>query len=241
LLQNLTDQDMIKKGLYIIFLFFTCFQVISQSKNDSLTVNFHTEFNRLPLELHKQYVSANKDTLTIESFKCYISNIRIHYSDNTVFIQKDSYHLLDLSNPKTLGIPITQKDGRLVSKITFNIGIDSITNNSGALAGDLDPIKGMYWAWQSGYINMKIEGKSPSCKTHKNEFQFHIGGYLQPYYAMRQMEFELDKKDHEDITIGIDLYALLSNLELKDTNSVMIPGKEAMKLANYSTKMFYIQ
>jgi hypothetical protein len=232
---------MIKKGLHIVFLFFLCFQGICQSKNDSLTVNFHAEFNKLPLELNKEYISSANDTLTIETFKCYISNIQVHYADNSVFIQKHSHHLLDLSNPKSFTIPITRKTNKLVSKITFNIGIDSTTNNSGALAGDLDPIKGMYWAWQSGYINMKIEGKSPRCKTHKNEFQFHIGGYLQPYYAMRQMKFDIDKKDQEDITIGIDLYPLLSNLELKDTNSIMIPGKEAMRLADSSTKMFYIQ
>ena len=58
------------------------------------------------------------------------------------------------------------------SKLKFQLGIDSLTNVSGAMGGDLDPTKGMYWTWQSGYINMKIEGKSNSCKTRKNQFQF---------------------------------------------------------------------
>jgi hypothetical protein len=213
----------------------------SQSKADSLSANFHLEFNKLPLELNKKYVSANKDTLTIETFRCYISNIQIQYKDNSVFIQKNSYHLLDFENPKSFQIPITKTSDKLISKITFNIGIDSTTNNSGALTGDLDPVKGMYWAWQSGYINMKIEGKSLSCKTRKNEFQFHIGGYLQPYYAMRQISFDLNKKADKDISFGVDLSQLLSNLNLTEINSVMIPGKEAMNMANYSTKMFYLQ
>lgn len=213
----------------------------SQSKSDSLAVNFNLEFNKLPLELNKKYVSASKDTLTIETFRCYISNIRIQYEDQSVFTQKNSYHLLDSDNPNSFQIPISKKSDKVVSNITFDIGIDSLTNTAGAMGGDLDPVKGMYWAWQSGYINMKIEGKSPSCKTRKNEFQFHIGGYLQPYYAMRSIKFELDKKADEDFYIGIDLFPFLSNLELKETNSVMIPGKEAMRLANYSTKMFYQQ
>lgn len=232
---------MIKKGLHIVFLFIFCFQVFSQSKNDSLAVNFRLEFDKLPLQLNKKYVSAGHDTLSVETFRCYISNIEIQYEDQSTFIQKNSYHLLDAEKPNSFLIPITKKSDKQIAKITFNIGIDSITNTSGAMAGDLDPVKGMYWAWQSGYINMKIEGKSSSCKTHKNEFQFHIGGYLQPYYAMRKMKFSLDKKADDDINIGIDLYRFFSNLELKETNSVMIPGKEAMRLLNYCDKMFYTQ
>jgi hypothetical protein len=222
---------MIKKEIYIIFLFFLWFSSYSQSNNDSLAVTFHLEFNKLPLELTKQYVSASNDSLSIENFRCYISNLKIQYS----------YHLLDAENPNSFRIPITNKGAKLISRITFSIGIDSVTSNSAALSGDLDPIKGMYWAWQSGYINMKIDGKSPSCQTRKNKFEFHIGGYLQPYYAMRELKFDLDNKADGNIDIGIDLYRFLSHLELKQTNSVMIPGKEAMKLADYSTEMFYIR
>lgn len=230
-----------KKGLYIVLFLFFCFGLSAQNIHDSLVVKFNLEFNKLPLKLNKKYVSARNDTLAIETFRCYISNIRIQYEDNTIFTQKNSYHLLDSEKPNSFQIPITKKNNKLISKITFSIGIDSLTSNSGALTGDLDPIKEMYWAWQSGYINTKIEGRSSSCKTRKNEFRFHIGGYLQPYYAMREMKLELDKKADDDIDIGIDLYPFLSNLDLKETNNVMIPGKEAMKLADYCTKMFYAQ
>ncbi|MEO5775772.1 MAG: MbnP family protein [Flavobacterium sp.] len=228
---------MTKKGIHIVFLLFFCFSLLAQNKSDSLAVNFHLEFDKLPLEVNKKYVSSSKDTLTIETFRCYISNIQVHYNDKSVFTQKDSYHLLDLDKPNSFKIPITKKSDKLISKITFNIGIDSVTNNSGALTGDLDPAKGMYWAWQSGYINMKIEGKSSSCKTQKNEFQFHVGGYLQPYYAMRTIEIN----GNININIGIDLNVFFSNVNLKQINSVMIPGKLAMELANLSTKMFHLE
>ena len=232
---------MIKKGIHTVFLLLFCSVLLAQNKSDSLAVNFYLKFNKLPLELHKNYVSTSKDTLTIETFRCYISNIQIQYNDNSVFTQKNSYHLLDLDNPNSFQIPITRKNDKLISKITFNIGIDSTTNNAGAMAGDLDPVKGMYWAWQSGYINMKIEGKSSSCKTRNNEFQFHLGGYLQPNYAMRRMKFGVDKKADTDINIGIDLNAFFSNVNLKQINSVMIPGKAAMELANDSVKMFHLE
>jgi hypothetical protein len=231
---------MTKKGIHIVFLFFFCFQINSQSKSDSLTLNFRLEYNKLPFEVNKKYVSSKNDTLTVETFRCYISNIQIQYVDQSVFTQKNSYHLLDFDNPDSFKFYLTKKNDKIISKVFFNIGIDSLTNTAGALAGDLDPTKGMYWAWQSGYINMKIEGKSSSCKTRKNEFQFHIGGYLSPYYAMRKVALTYDKKATQ-INIGMDLYNFFANLNLAKTNSVMIPGTLAMELADYSKSLFYIE
>ncbi len=113
---------------------------------------------------------------------------------------------------------------------------------SGALKGDLDPTKGMYWAWQSGYINMKIEGKSSSCTTRKNKFQFHIGGYLKPEYAMRKVNLLLDnQKDKNKIELVMDLGKLFSEIKLKENNTIMIPGKVAMKLADLTTEIFFMQ
>ena len=231
---------MIKRKAFVILLLLFCFKSISQSKTDSLSLTFKTIFNKLPLELHKQYTTSNNDTIVLETFRCYISNIVIQYTDKSVYVQKDSYHLLDLENPNSLIIPITAKRDIAVAKVTFNIGIDSLTNNAGALTGDLDPTKGMYWAWQSGYINMKIEGKSSSCKNRKNEFQFHIGGYLYPNYAMREMKFNWNKKATK-LDVAIDLNDFFSNIKLSEINSVMIPGKKAMQLADNSVKMFHLE
>ena len=227
------------KGLHVFFLLSCCFTLLAQNKSDSLAVNFHLEFNKLPLELKKNYVSATNDTLTIETFRCYISNIQIQYKDNSVFSQKKSYHLLDFDNSNSFQIPITKKSDKLISKITFNIGVDSLSNTAGAMTGDLDPVKGMYWAWQSGYINMKIEGKSSSCKTRKNEFQFHIGGYMKPNYTMRKVEIKVNSTN--EINIAIDLKDFFADLILSKTNSVMIPGKLAMQLADESVKMFRLE
>jgi len=232
---------MIKKTVYSIFiLVLCCFLGNAQSKIDTLSINFKLKFNKEPLEYHKQYITSNRDTLAFENFKCYISSIEIFYTDNSIFKQKDSYHLLDFENPSSFLIPITHVNDKLISKVTFNIGIDSLTNTSGALNGDLDPINGMYWAWQSGYINLKIEGESPSCKTRKNEFYFHIGGYLPPFTSIRKIELIYDKEANQ-INIGMDLNKFFTNIKLAETNSIMIPGELAMKLADYSTKLFYIE
>ena len=93
----------------------------------------------------------------------------------------------------------------------------------------------MYWAWQSGYVNLKIQGKSSSCKTRKNEFQFHIGGYMKPNYAIRRIELV---PKNQNLDLIIDIAEFFFKIELSETNSIMIPSKKAMELADISIKMF---
>jgi hypothetical protein len=230
---------MIKKT---IFCFIICLLFSENSKaqeeKDSLFINLNLKFAKTPLELNKTYISKNKDTLQLNLVKFYISKIQIEYADKNIFSEANSYHLIDIENPKSLKIPICKTENKIINKITFNVGIDSLASVSGAFSGDLDPTKGMYWAWQSGYINIKIEGESNSCKTRKNDFQFHIGGYLKPNYALR--EVVLFPKSNK-LDIAVDLARFFDDIQLSETNSVMIPGKNAMELANLSTKMFYIE
>lgn len=195
-------------------------------------LQFQLKFGNETLVANKKYISANNDTLQVGTFRFYVSEVQIHYSDATVNKLQKQYHLIDFEDIETLKLPIVASQ-KAISKITFNIGIDSTASTSGAMGGDLDPTKGMYWAWQSGYINMKMEGKSRSCKTRKNEFQLHIGGYLKPNYAMRKVELPTSNTN-----IIVDVSELFSRIKLSRTNSIMIPGTQAMAIADYSVNMF---
>ena len=215
------------------------FAIYSQTKRDSLVMQIHLKYGASPLESNKNYMTKS-DTLEIETLKFYLSNIEVEFADKSKIKPKNNYHLINSDNPKSLLIPIAAGQNKIISKVTFNIGIDSVASVSGALAGDLDPEKGMYWAWQSGYINMKIEGKSNSCKTRKNQFHFHLGGYLKPNNALRKVVLETTEPS-ENLTISVDLAKLFSEIALSKTNSIMIPSPQAMMLADLATKMFYIE
>lgn len=231
------------KVLFIPLLFGLLFIPIAaaQKENDSLVLNLHLKFGKQNLVLDKKYISENKDTLTLDLVKFYISGISVLYSDKTVFKSKNKGHLVSIENLNSQRISIYPKKNTPIETVFFNIGLDSLTSVSGALSGDLDPEKGMYWAWQSGYINMKIEGQSSSCLTRKNRFQFHIGGYLKPNYAIRKVTLSpMQTVSNSTIDINVDVAVLFLNMELSKTNSVMIPGKPAMEMADDSVKMFYL-
>jgi len=60
---------------------------------------------------------------------------------------------------------------------TFTIGVDASQVDEGAQTGPLDPAKGLFWSWNSGYIFMAIEGVSPASTETDEAFQYHVGGY----------------------------------------------------------------
>ena len=128
----------------------------------------------------------------------------------------------------------------LIQFLTFNIGVDSLANVSGAMSGDLDPIKGMYWAWNTGYINAKIEGKSSSCHTRKNVFEFHIGGHLPPFQTMRKVKLLAKDTESTVFTIETDVRQWFSKIKLNEMNSVLLPNKTAMMMADNYAQMFKI-
>ena len=234
--ENLKMKD---KFHIVCILLMTSFSLFGQNDKDSLFVNINAKWSENPFKLNTSYISKNKDTLKITQLKFYVSDFQILFEDKTTFTDKTS-HLIDFEKPSSTVFPICKNHKKKIASLIFSIGVDSLASVSGVLSGDLDPSNGMYWAWQSGYINMKIEGTSSSCKTRKNAFNFHIGGYLQPYYALRKIQIPINKLQNQ-INLTIDLEKFFSDIDLKETNSIMIPGTKAMELANLSSKMFYIE
>jgi hypothetical protein len=223
----------------LIFLVLISYATLgfSQNKGDTLHLIFDVKFNKENFSLNKKYISSLNDTLEIKTFKFYVSKIHIDFDDNTN-LTDNGFYLIDFEKI-TPSVPIILNSDiktKSVKNIKFSVGIDSLTNVSGAFGGDLDVTKGMYWAWQSGFINFKIEGKSSSCTTPKNKFQFHIGGYLSPFLALREIN---STPKNANLNVVIDVSRFFSEIKLKETNSIMIPCQKAVDLANILTKMFY--
>jgi len=233
-MKNMTKTKSIVLLLCILFS-----QLMIAQKKDSLQLQFHFKFDNAAILLNQQYISKQQDTLQIETFRFYVSDIEIHYADKSILKTKTS-HLIDLELPDSQKIAIDSYSKKEIKQIYFAVGVDSLASVSGALSGDLDPAKGMYWAWQSGYINMKIEGKSASCKTRKNQFHFHIGGYLKPNQALRVITLN-QPKNTALIDVAVNMATFFSEISLSQTNSIMIPGKRAMQLADIGAKMFSIE
>lgn len=215
-------------GMYFVF---------AGQNSSNVSIQFNPVYGNSALILDSSYINEKGEEIRFEALRFYISNVQLVFQDGSKHIESKSFHLMDMENPENFKIDVNTKN-KPIAKILFSLGIDSITNVSGALDGDLDPAKGMYWAWQSGYVNFKLEGKSTKCKNTKHEFSYHIGGYLNPFYALRELEIPIQYQQNGTVKIEMNLDTLLSKIDLSKTNNVTIPGKEAMKIADYSQTIF---
>lgn len=209
------------------------------AQNLKRSMHFELTYNNKITALGKNHFSkGNNDSITIETIKLYISNL-VFCQNGQITDSLDKRHLLinfGDSNSTSLDFPVNQ-DQRF-NEIRFQIGVDSSTNVSGAMGGDLDPIKGMYWTWNSGYINFKLEGTSNLCPTRNHFFQFHIGGYLEPFQTIQNIK--LNVNDEKEIIVAVAIDKLLNTIDLTETYEVMSPGKKAVAIAEQLPAIFKI-
>ncbi len=222
-------------------LIFFCLQH-GFSNGQTLTnhiLDFQPTYGKSSLVLNdKNYFLDKGDSVVFNTLKFYVSGIELLNDGLTVWKEDNSFHLMDASNENSFSVLLKRPLNITFNKIKFNLGIDSITNSSGAMGGDLDPTKGMYWTWQNGYINFKLEGKSNQCKTRNNEFEFHLGGYQYPNNALQTILLSITPT--EKTNIYLDIESLIKKIDLTNVNHIMSPGKDAVLISKNVAGIFSV-
>jgi len=119
--------------------------------------------------------------------------------------------------------------------MSFQFGMDSSYHVSESVEGDLDPLKGMYWAWNSGYIQFKCTGKSTRIPLEDQTFEFHLGGYRKPNETKVPMTIEM-KGD----TLVLDLQPFFEQVaHLEEVQRIMIPCPLAKSYCQFIARNFY--
>jgi hypothetical protein len=185
------------------------------------------------------YPILGSDTIKITELKFYISKITFLQNGQEIYAEPNSFHLIDARVSNSLSLLINYTNELLFDAIKFNIGVDSITNVSGAMEGALDPTKGMYWTWQSGYINLKLEANCVNCTAKNKGIVFHLGGYQTPFNALQTKVIPVSKNNI--LTVKIELENLFNQVNLNQTNHLMSPSKEAVQLSLLLMNTFSVQ
>ncbi|MBS1774468.1 MAG: hypothetical protein JST82_16545 [Bacteroidetes bacterium] len=160
-----------------------------------INIIFKNTVDNKPLGLNNtKYQNANGDTFTVSSYQYYISNISLFKDDGSEYKESDSYHLINESSATSKQLTIKNIPTGDYVKIRFLIGVDSLRNVSGAQTGALDPINGMFWTWNTGYIMARMEGSSPQAGIYPNNLGFHIGGFEGPNNVLRWVTLQLPSK-----------------------------------------------
>lgn len=194
------------------------------------TVKISLAFQNDHLKIDSSYSSLDStSTIEISLLKFYISNLSLWNDSINVYNFPEKYYLIDINNLSTLNIDFNVPKSTNYQHIKFNIGIDSLTNMEGVKGQALDPINGMYWSWQSGYINFKLEGVSNLCPTRNNKFQYHIGGYQYPFNSLIPIFLKVDKGN--DLILKLDVNNLLQEVDLNENHTIMSPSYKATEMS----------
>jgi hypothetical protein len=191
-----------------------------------------------PFSVSEPFQPNDSNHLQLSVLRFYISNIRLMYNGRVVLAEPNSYHLVDAAASKPFELAIAGAEKLVFDRICFDLGIDSVTNISGVKGGDLDPTKGMYWSWQSGYVNFKLEGRSDVCPSRNQTFQFHLGGYLPPYQCLQTVTLPVSHPN--SLLIQLDIQSVLSHLNLAKEYQIMSPSAEGVRIATIVANAFKV-
>jgi hypothetical protein len=230
------------KRFFTFLFFFSTFNLFYAQEKNEVKINFKCFYGENKINLiNTIYFLHQNDSIQIDKLKFYVSGFKLLNGNKIVYHEEESYHLIDFSSLETSFFSMKNIPDVNFDKLKFNLGIDSSTNNAGALGGDLDPTKGMYWTWQNGYINFKLEGKSNLCATRNKEFVFHLGGFQQPYSSLQKIEFPLSNSvTNSEISLILDLEKFFQKIDLSKTNQIMSPSLAAVKLSEFMKSIFSI-
>jgi hypothetical protein len=189
------------------------------------------------------------DSIEITALKFYLSHIALWNNGVAVWRAPKSIHLVNAADTSSLVLRFALPDSLLTTAKTFpqmtlhcELGVDSLTNVSGAVGGDADPTKGMYWAWQSGYINFKLEGKSLRCPARNNTFHFHIGGYRAPFQTLQTLQFPINEAKNArgiiTLRLQIDVQRILASVNVAQHHTIMSPSAAAASFAQGVARAF---
>lgn len=168
-----------------------------------LMIRFRNCAGNRPLQLSGElYSNSFGETFSVEQFKYYISAIRVT-GERAGGLDGDSgsgveevllkeAHLVDEGDSSSLTLNLSTEFDR-IRTIRFVVGVDSLANTGGVQGGDLDPMLGMFWTWNTGYVYARLEGESDSAHSPAHRFTWDIGGYKDPANALRTVTLEMGK------------------------------------------------
>lgn len=220
------------KFVLICFIFLSTDKIYSQEANQ---ITFKFLYKNTDVIIDENYTHhTEKEIISIKKMKFYISNILLYTPNGRIDTLDKSVFLIDASQPESAKIKSSHLKFKNYDHISFDIGIDSITHLSGAFGGDLDPMHGMYWTWQNGYINLKLEGKSNLCNSKTNKFTLHIGGYQHPFNMIQRVSIDLN----DSLVISVLMDELIKQMHTIEDCEIMSPNKNALLFSECFNNVF---
>lgn len=203
----------------------------------------------LDISGNTNYTNSLGEEYSVNTFKYYITNIRLIKPDSSRYYLPETYWLIDASKTQTLLNTLTKVAAGKYIGMEFMIGVDSATLAKGVQGGALDPSNGMVWSWTTGYIFVKMEGRCPLAGTD-SLFAYHVSGY-HDYDGTNSLRWstvyfngqsiDVNKSLNTKIQIKTDVQEFFKNptdWSISDSPNVTSPGHLPPIIADNYKDMF---
>ena len=199
------------------------FPVISWSQ---VTITYNPIFKQ---ELTSDSLRNNQFQLTHLSF--YIGHVEL-LNDNKSVAQLSDYYLIDLTDSTKNKLNFPLASDLVFNRMRFQIGIDSSVIENGVMSGDLDPMNGHFWSWQSGYIHFKLEGEFLD-----KPITYHIGGVSGPTNTLQTVILPVISIN-QHVTIAVTLDPIIAWLKKTNDCEIMSPSLVAVEFSTLFHQLF---
>ena len=236
----------IKNFLLLIALVVGSTTAMAQSNTGSVSIHFqHWANNQALVLVDSAYKNSFGESYQPTRLKYYVSNIELRQSPSKSK-HIPSVYLMDAAAEQDLSLSLQPG---IYHTLAFSIGVDSSLNCSGAQSGALDPINGMFWTWNTGYIYFKLEGYSAESAADLQKIEYHIGGYTGIHKANRTVVLPLaqplqvvaGKSYQINVSVDLDKFWMgKSKTSIVDNALIMAPGLLAAAAADNIPAMFTI-
>ncbi len=185
------------------------------------------------------------DTTQVDLLRFYVGGLTLFNASGTSSTLENQWHLIDASDAGSLQFEFDVDSP--TQGVRFLLGVDSLTNDAGVHGGALDPTNGMYWAWQTGYINFKLEGSSNVCPASEGGYTYHVGGFLSGLDAAKSFEVSLARDAQislgisNEISLVFEVDRLMKEAYQSLGCRLMRPSESAVNFMHNLDKYIYLE
>jgi hypothetical protein len=212
------------KQLFTFIVFMMLFNQTHSQLN--VSIRWGTE----PVILEKHYI-LGKDSLIFHELKFYLSDFEFKKETRRHVVVGPQ--LIDLEDSTTFQL-FPNFPSEEFQSLHFIFGLDSSYQVSEIVDGPLNPMNGMYWAWNSGYIQFKCTGSATALPLADQTFEYHLGGYRQPFETLLPIQLAINGNK-----LILDIKPFFEQtVDFTSVQRVMIPGKIAQSFCRELSKFF---
>lgn len=196
---------------------------------ENLIIEVNPTIAGAPLEVNELYQTADGNTIRVETFKVYVSDVRVVAAHGTETQVRDlALFDFEVAGANQIGMDVPAGD---YTAIKFFIGLSEAQNAEDPAVFEkehpLSVDQNMHWDWNQKFIFVKFDGRSDTSGTSSNfnhNFAYHCGA--DTYYnevTNLEFPFTVPVSGTNTINLSLEVNELFSEgvnpINLKTDNS----------------------